>query len=100
MMDFVTLITQIIGGAVGGTAGGAVAKNSSMGSIGNIIAGAIGGIGGGTLLNNMMAGAPAAADAAAGGTDVMSIVKGLVGSGIGGLVVQVVVGMVMKRMRG
>lgn len=84
------IITQLIGGAVGGLGGGKAVKGADMGNIGNLIAGAIGGIGGGQLLGGLLAG----------GTDIAAIAGNLVGGGISGLVVQVVVGMIVKKMRG
>ena len=43
-MDIVSLIIQLVLGAVGGNAGGAVVKNASLGTTGNSIVGAIGGV--------------------------------------------------------
>jgi hypothetical protein len=96
------LIAQIIGGALGGVGGGKAVKGGDMGNIGNLIAGALGGLGGGSLLGGLMGGgAEVAADAAAaGGLDIAALAGNLVGGGIGGVIVQVVVGMVLKRMRG
>jgi hypothetical protein len=76
--------------------GGKVAKGSDTGGIGNLIAGAVGGVGGVQLLGGLMGSGPAAA----GGLDIASLATNLVGGGVAGMVVQVVVGMVMKRMRG
>ncbi len=90
------LLAQLVGGAVGGMGGGKVAKGGDMGGLGNLIAGAVGGVGGGQLLGGMMG----AGEAAAGGLDIASMATNLVGGGVAGLVVQVVVGMVVKRMRG
>ncbi len=90
-MDPTTLIMQLIAGAVGGNAGGAAMKNSSLGTVGNSVAGAIGGIGGGTILGSLI---PALASAAGGG----SMVGNLAASGIGGIVLQIVVGIIKSRM--
>jgi hypothetical protein len=79
--------------------GGKAVKGADMGSIGNLIAGAIGGVGGGQLLGGLISGGADAA-AAAGGIDIASMAGNLVGGGVGGLVVQVIVGMILKKMRG
>ena len=94
------ILGQLIGGAVGGVGGGKVVKGGDMGGIGNLIAGAVGGVGGGQLLGGLMSGGAADAAAAAGGFDIASLATNLVGGGVAGLVVQVVVGMVVNRMRG
>ncbi len=98
------LIAQLIGGAVGGVGGAKAVKGGDMGNIGNLIAGAIGGVGGGSLLGSLMGGgaelAEGAAQAAGGGLDIASLAGNLVGGGVGGVIVQVVVGLVMKKMRG
>lgn len=84
------ILSQLIGGALGGVGGGRVVKGGDMGGIGNLIAGALGGVGGGQLLGGLLGG----------GTDIGAIASNLVGGGVAGLIVQVVVGMVVKKMRG
>lgn len=91
------LIAQLVGGALGGAGGGKAVSGSSMGGLGNMIAGAVGGVGGGSLLGGLM---NSGAEAAASGLDIASIASNLVGGGVAGMVVQVVVGMVLKKMRG
>ena len=90
-MDPTSLIIQLIAGAVGGNVGGAAMKNTSLGNLGNTIAGAIGGVGGGSILGSLI---PALATAAGGG----SMVGNLAASGIGGLVLQIIAGMIKSRM--
>lgn len=90
------LLAQIIGGVVGGVGGGKAVPNSDMGNIGNAIAGALGGIGGGQLLGSLLG----LGSAAAGGMDIAAMAGNLVGGGISGLIVQVVVGMILKKLRG
>ncbi len=92
------ILAQLIGGAVGGFGGGKAVKGADMGQIGNLIAGAVGGVGGGQLLGGLMGSGAAAA--AGGGLDIASMAGNLVGGGVAGLVVQVVVGLVLKKMRG
>jgi uncharacterized membrane protein YeaQ/YmgE (transglycosylase-associated protein family) len=87
-MDIMSLIIQLIAGAVGGNVGGAAMKNSSLGGLGNTIAGALGGIGGGSLLG------PLLGMAAGGGLDIGTIAT----SGIGGIVLQIVAGLIKSSM--
>ena len=49
-MNLTALIIQLISGAIGGNAAGAVSKNTSLGPVGDTIAGALGGgVGGQTF---------------------------------------------------
>lgn len=91
------IIAQLIGGAVGGTAGGKVVKDSDLGNIGNLIAGAVGGVGGGQLLGALLGGA-GAATAGAGGFDLAAMAGQLVGGGVAGAIVQVVVGLIKNKL--
>lgn len=92
------ILAQLIGGGLGGLGGGKAVKGADMGNVGNLIAGALGGLGGGQLLGGLMnAGGDAAA--AAGGMDIASMASNLVGGGVAGLVVQIVVGLVLKKLR-
>ena len=75
---------------LGGVGGGKAVKGADMGNIGNLIAGAVGGLGGGSLLGGMLGDA--------GGIAAMA--GNLVGGGVAGLIVQVVVGLIVKKMRG
>ena len=84
------LLIQLIAGAIGGNAAGAVLKNQSLGTLGNSIAGVIGGGLGGQIL--AMVGTAGAADAAA-ALDAGSIISALVSGGVGGGVVMAVVGL-------
>lgn len=52
-MDFTTLLIEIIGGAIGGNAAGALNKPRNMGALLNSITGAIGGVIGGYGLHSM-----------------------------------------------
>ncbi len=86
------IIAQLGGGAVGGLGGGKAVQGSSMGGLGNMLAGAVGGVGGGSLLGGLMG---------AGGAEGIAAMAGnLVGGGVSGLIVQVVVGMIIKKIRG
>ncbi|WP_417247666.1 hypothetical protein [Celeribacter sp.] len=92
------LIAQLVGGALGGAGGSKAVPSASMGKIGDLVAGGIGGLAGGQLLGGLLGGGGAAA--AAGGVDIASLASNLVGGGVAGLVVQVVAGMVVKKLRG
>ncbi len=92
-MEFVI---QLILGAIGGNAGGAVMKNSSLGTLGNTIAGAIGGLGGGTILGSLMT--PAVVDAAAQTASSGFNLSNILGGAGGGLVLQIVAGLIKSAM--
>jgi uncharacterized membrane protein YeaQ/YmgE (transglycosylase-associated protein family) len=53
-MNLTALIIQLISGAVGGNAAGAVSKNTSLGPIGDSIVGALGGGVGGQILSSVL----------------------------------------------
>jgi uncharacterized membrane protein YeaQ/YmgE (transglycosylase-associated protein family) len=80
------LIIQLISGAVGGNAAGALFKNLSLGTIGNSIAGVAGGGIGGQILSAVL-------PSLAGG-----MVGQAAGGGIGGLVLMAVVGFIKNKM--
>lgn len=85
------LVVQLIAGAIGGNAAGAVFKDKSLGSLGNTIAGIIGGGLGGKLLSILLGGA---AVEAATGFNVTAFIEQIAGGGIGGAIVMVLVGIV------
>jgi uncharacterized membrane protein YeaQ/YmgE (transglycosylase-associated protein family) len=82
------LLVQLVTGAVGGNAAGAVFKNLSLGVLGNSLAGLAGGGIGGQLLG-------AVVPALAGGMGGQAL-----GGGIGGIVVMAIVGFLKKKMAG
>lgn len=93
-MDMTTLtpiIIELVIGAIGGNAAGAVLKNQSLGTAGNTVAGAVGGLGGGWLAALIPA---IAAAAGSNGFDVQSIA----GGGIGGIVLTVIAGFIKNSM--
>jgi uncharacterized membrane protein YeaQ/YmgE (transglycosylase-associated protein family) len=55
-MDITGLIIQLVAGAIGGNAGGMLAKARSLGPLLNTVLGAVGGLGGGQLLGPMLGG--------------------------------------------
>lgn len=85
-MDITALLIQLAAGAVGGNAGGAVAKNASLGTVGNTITGAVGGGLGGVLMNAL----------AGGGLD--SMIGQLAGGGVAGAVLTIIVGLIKNKM--
>jgi hypothetical protein len=91
MESLLPIILQLVSGAVGGNVGGAAMKNSSLGGLGNTIAGALGGVGGGNILGSLI---PALAGAAGGG----SMIGNLAASGIGGIIIQIVAGLIKSQM--
>ena len=86
------LIIQLIAGAIGGNAAGAVLKDRSLGTLGNSIAGVVGGGIGGQLLG-LLTGA-----AGTGTLDVASILQSVLSGGVGGGVLMVIVSIVKKAM--
>jgi hypothetical protein len=78
-MDLSSLLVQVISGAVGGNAVGAVSKDTSLGSLGNTIAGAIGGGVGGQILSALLG-----AGSATAGLDLGTIVQGFLTGGVSG----------------
>ncbi|MBM3520354.1 MAG: hypothetical protein FJX63_06260 [Alphaproteobacteria bacterium] len=97
-MDIVSLIIQIIAGAVGGNAAGAALKQKSLGTAGNSIAGAVGGLILAQVIE-LLTGAPVSADAAAAAAsmDIGALIKELIASGAGGAILTAIVGMVKNR---
>ena len=81
-----SLLMQVIGGAVGGNGAGAALKNFSLGTVGNTIVGAVsGGVGGQALamMLPMLSG---------GNADLGAMAGSLVGGGVIGAAVTAIVG--------
>src|SRR5204863_4723037 len=79
-MDIVTLIIQLLSGAAGGNLAGNVAKDMSLGPVGNTIAGAIGGGLGGQILSALLG----LAASRTGGLDIGAIVGQIIAGGASG----------------
>jgi uncharacterized membrane protein YeaQ/YmgE (transglycosylase-associated protein family) len=92
-MNIISLIIQLISGAVGGNIAGAAMKESSLGTLGNSIAGIVGGGLGGTILQMVMGTA-----AAGGGLDLQSILANVAGGGVGGAILMAIVGIIKNKM--
>lgn len=89
------LIIQLIAGAIGGNAAGAVLKNLNMGPLLNSVLGVVGGGVGGQILGMLGAGGMAAAG---GGMDMGSIIASLASGGVGGGALMAIVGVVKNMM--
>ena len=93
-MDIVTLLIQLISGALGGNVAGGLLKNLSLGTLGNSVAGAVGGGLGGTILSSML-NLPAVGG---GAMDPMAILGQVVSGGAGGGVLMAIIGLVRGMM--
>ena len=92
MESLLPLIVQLVSGAAGGNAAGAMMKKFSLGTAGNSIAGILGGGIGGQLLGMLgMA-------SGAGGMDMAGIVGSLASGGVGGGAVMAIIGMIKSQM--
>lgn len=89
----ISLIIQLISGAVGGNVAGAALKDYNLGTLGNSIAGIVGGGIGGQILAALV---PALAQQAS-SMDIGSIIGQVAGGGVGGAILMVIVG-VLKNM--
>ena len=79
-MNIISLIIEIISGAIGGNVAGAAMKESSLGTVGNSIAGIVGGGLGGTILQSITGNV-----ASGGGSlDLTTILSNVAGGGVGG----------------
>ena len=91
-MDIVTLLVQLVSGAVGGNIAGGILKKLSLGTVGNSIVGILGGGLGGVLLNAL------GVDTGGGGVDVSSVIGSIAGGGVGGGVLLAIVGAIRNAM--
>ena len=91
-MNIISLIIQLVSGAVGGNIAGAAMKENSLGTAGNSIAGIVGGGLGGMILQSVMG-------AAAGGSlDLSTILSNVAGGGVGGAILMAVIGLIKNAM--
>jgi len=98
-MDIISVIIQLIAGAIGGNAAGKAMPDKSLGTMGDTIAGFIGGVGGGQILSAVLGGGAMATDAAAGGVDIGAIIQDIAGGGIGGAVLMLVASIIKGAMK-
>ena len=94
-MDITHLLIQLVSGAIGGNAAGAMSKETSLGPLGNTIAGAIGGGIGGQILNTVLGVGTAAAST---GLDLNTIVSGFLTGGVSGGLTCLVLAFLKSRM--
>lgn len=88
-----TLIIQLIAGAVGGGAAGSAMKDYSLGNLGNIIAGAVGGGVGGQILAALVP----ALMGSAGSMDIGALLSNAAGGGVAGAILTLIVGMIKNK---
>ncbi len=91
-MDLVTLLVQLISGAIGGNIAAGILKKLSLGPVGNSIVGILGGGIGGVVLHALGVGAGTGVNA---GTVIGSMAAG----GIGGGALLAIVGAVRSTIR-
>lgn len=87
-MDIITLIINLISGAVGGNLAGAVLKDQSLGTVGNSIAGILGGGIGAAVLQAL------GGSSGAGGMDIGSLIGSVVSGGLGGGILMAIIGLI------
>jgi len=92
-MNIISLIIEIISGAIGGNVAGAAMKESSLGTLGNSIAGIVGGGLGGTILQSITGNV-----ATGGSLDLATILSNVAGGGVGGAILMAVIGLVKNQM--
>ena len=95
-MNIISLIIEVISGAVGGNVAGAAMKENSLGTMGNSIAGIVGGGLGGTILHAVMGGTAAAGGG--GSMDLTTILSNVAGGGVGGAILMAIVGVIKNKM--
>lgn len=92
----ISMIIQLVVGAVGGHAAGGAVKNAHLGAAGNTVAGALGGVAGGQLIQALV---PAFEHAASTGNfSLGSIIGQVIASGAGGAILTAVVGLLKNMM--
>lgn len=94
-MDIVSLLIQLVSGALGGNIAGSLLKNLSLGTVGNSLAGLVGGGLGGTILTSLLH-LPAAS--VGGALDPMAIVGQIASGGVGGGGLMAIIGLIRSMM--
>jgi uncharacterized membrane protein YeaQ/YmgE (transglycosylase-associated protein family) len=87
-MDIISLIVNLMSGAIGGNVAAAVLKDQSLGTIGNSVAGILGGGIGAVVLQAL------GASAGTGGLDIGSLIASILSGGVGGAIVMAVIGLI------
>lgn len=86
-MDIVSLVVNLISGAVGGNIAAAFLRDQSLGTMGNSVAGILGGGIGAAILQAL------GTSTGAGGLDIGSLIASIVSGGVGGAVVMAIIGL-------
>ena len=95
-MDIVSLLIQLVSGALGGNIAGSLLKNLSLGTVGNSLAGLVGGGLGGTILTSLLH--LPAATGATGALDPTAIIGQLLSGGVGGGGLMAIIGLIRSMM--
>lgn len=96
-MDIISLVIQVVAGAVGGNAAGM--SKQGMGPVLNSILGGVGGVVVGQLLSSLT-GDPTLATAGAAGTlDIPTILSSIIGGGVGGAALTYVIGLIKNKLQ-
>jgi hypothetical protein len=93
-MDIMTLIVQLVSGALGGNVAGSLFKDLSLGTAGNSIAGIVGGGIGGQILTSLFH----MGEVGGGALDPAAIISQIAGGGVGGGILMVIAGIVRNMM--
>jgi uncharacterized membrane protein YeaQ/YmgE (transglycosylase-associated protein family) len=96
MTNIVSIIIQLVSGAIGGAGAGKVMPKLSLGKIGDILAGILGGGLGGQILGLLGIGGAAAT----GNLDIGSIIASILGGGVGGGALMAIVSTVKNMLGG
>jgi uncharacterized membrane protein YeaQ/YmgE (transglycosylase-associated protein family) len=92
-MDIMTLVINLISGAVGGNIAGAVMKDKSLGPLLNSVVGVLGGGAGAGILKMLgMA-------VNEGGLDLQAVMSSVASGGVGGAVLLVIIAMIKGMMK-
>ena len=87
-MDIVSLIVNLISGALGGNIAASFLKDQSLGTIGNSVAGILGGGIGAAILQAL------GAFTGTGGLDVGSLIASVLSGGVGGAILMAIIGLI------
>jgi hypothetical protein len=93
-MNIISLIIEVISGAVGGNVAGAALKEYFLGTVGISIAGIVGGGLGGTLLQMVMG----SAATGGGAMDLTTILSNVAAGGVGGAILMAIIGIIKNKM--
>jgi len=88
VMDIITLIVNLISGAIGSNIAAAFLKDQSLGTLGNSVAGILGGGIGAAIVQAL------GAFTGTGGLDIGSLIAGILSGGVGGAIVMAIIGLI------